>query len=74
MDVALARPVAERPGVRRGLTTSRSTATGPCCGGPRTDDGVRLQARTRRDVTAHRMDLAVAAGRLPPGVILDGVM
>ncbi|MEV7068850.1 hypothetical protein AB0N97_39665 [Streptomyces collinus] len=38
----------------------------------RTEDGVRLQSRTGRDVTALWMDLAVAAMRLPPGVILDG--
>jgi ATP-dependent DNA ligase len=38
----------------------------------RTEDGVRLQPRTGRDVTALWMDLAVAAMRLPPGVILDG--
>jgi ATP-dependent DNA ligase len=40
----------------------------------RTEDGVRLQSRTGRDVTALWMDLAVAAMRLPPGVVLDGVM
>ncbi|WP_189944295.1 ATP-dependent DNA ligase [Streptomyces aurantiogriseus] len=40
----------------------------------RTEDSVRLQSRTGRDVTALRRDLAVAAIRLPPGVILDGVM
>ncbi|CAM5316093.1 DNA ligase OS=Streptomyces aurantiogriseus OX=66870 GN=GCM10010251_96440 PE=4 SV=1 [Streptomyces aurantiogriseus] len=38
----------------------------------RTEDSVRLQSRSGRDVTAHWMDLAVAAMRLPPGVILDG--
>jgi hypothetical protein len=38
----------------------------------RTEDGVRLQSRTGRDVTALWMDLAMAAMRLPPGVILDG--
>ncbi|MCX4409911.1 hypothetical protein OG840_52275 [Streptomyces sp. NBC_01764] len=38
----------------------------------RTEDGVRLRTRTGRDVTALWMDLAVAAMRLPPGVILDG--
>ncbi|MER5227925.1 DNA ligase [Streptomyces flaveus] len=38
----------------------------------RTEDGVRLQSRTGRDVTALWMDLAVAAMSLPPGVILDG--
>jgi ATP-dependent DNA ligase len=38
----------------------------------RTEDGVRLQSRAGRDVTALWMDLAVAAMRLPPGVILDG--
>ncbi|MGW7427044.1 hypothetical protein ACWGJB_44950 [Streptomyces sp. NPDC054813] len=40
----------------------------------RTEDGVRLQSRTSRDVTALLMDLAMAAMRLPPGVVLDGVM
>ncbi|MEU7306325.1 hypothetical protein [Streptomyces sp. NPDC007206] len=38
----------------------------------RTEDSVRLQSRTGRDVTALWMDLAVAAMHLPPGVILDG--
>ncbi|MGW0948867.1 ATP-dependent DNA ligase [Streptomyces sp. NPDC002623] len=38
----------------------------------RTEDGVRLQSRTGRDVTALWMDLAVAAMRLPPGMVLDG--
>ncbi|WP_282090213.1 hypothetical protein [Streptomyces tendae] len=38
----------------------------------RTKDSGRLQSRTGRDVTALWMDLAVAAMRLPPGVILDG--
>ena len=38
----------------------------------RTEDGVRLQSRAGRDVTALWMDLAVAAMRLPPGVFLDG--
>ncbi|MFF4361157.1 hypothetical protein [Streptomyces sp. NPDC001604] len=37
-----------------------------------TEDSVRLQSRSGRDVTALWMDLAVAAMRLPPGVILDG--
>ncbi|MCX4993756.1 hypothetical protein OOK38_34280, partial [Streptomyces sp. NBC_00568] len=37
----------------------------------RTGENVRLQSRTGRDVTALWMDLAVAAIRLPPGVILD---
>ncbi|MFJ6900549.1 hypothetical protein [Streptomyces hokutonensis] len=38
----------------------------------RTEDSVRLQSRTSRDVTALWMDLAVAAMNLPPGVVLDG--
>ncbi|MFC9429625.1 hypothetical protein ACFTZC_28755, partial [Streptomyces sp. NPDC056987] len=38
----------------------------------RTGDGVRLQSRAGRDVTAVWMDLAVAAMRLPAGVVLDG--
>ncbi|MCL8015850.1 hypothetical protein [Streptomyces sp. AS02] len=38
----------------------------------RTEEGVRLQSRTGRDVTALWMDLAVAAMRLPPLLILDG--
>jgi ATP-dependent DNA ligase len=37
----------------------------------RTEDRVRLQSRTGRDVTALWMDLAMAAMSLPPGVILD---
>ncbi|AMW08174.1 hypothetical protein A4E84_00645 [Streptomyces qaidamensis] len=38
----------------------------------RTEDSVRLQSRSGRDVTTHWMDLAGAAMRLPPGVVLDG--
>ncbi|SFH05356.1 ATP-dependent DNA ligase [Streptomyces mirabilis] len=38
----------------------------------RTDDGVRLQARSGRDVTAVWGDLALAGHHLPAGTILDG--
>ncbi|MFF3584968.1 ATP-dependent DNA ligase [Streptomyces mirabilis] len=38
----------------------------------RTDDGVRLQARSGRDVTAVWGDLAVAGHHLPAGTVLDG--
>jgi ATP-dependent DNA ligase len=38
----------------------------------RAGESIRLQSRSGRDVTALWMDLAVAAMRLPPGVILDG--
>jgi ATP-dependent DNA ligase len=38
----------------------------------RTGDGVRLQARSRRDVTAAWGDLALAGHRLPAGTVLDG--
>ncbi|MFE1849899.1 DNA ligase [Streptomyces sp. NPDC059489] len=38
----------------------------------RTAEGVRLQARSGRDVTASWMDIALAGMDLPPGVILDG--
>ncbi|MFI6464517.1 DNA ligase [Streptomyces sp. NPDC050538] len=38
----------------------------------RTADGVRLQARSGRDVTANWMDIALPGMRLPPGVVLDG--
>ncbi|WUV40750.1 DNA ligase (plasmid) [Streptomyces sp. NBC_01483] len=38
----------------------------------RTDDGVRLQARSGRDVTAAWGDLALAAHHLPAGTVLDG--
>ncbi|MFJ9634872.1 DNA ligase [Streptomyces sp. NPDC101175] len=70
MDVALARPVTQLP-------TGPSWAYEIKVDGHRTvlwrtEDGVRLQSRTGRDVTALWMDLAVAAMRLPPGVILDG--
>ncbi|MFJ3308349.1 hypothetical protein ACIPSA_35795 [Streptomyces sp. NPDC086549] len=72
MDVALARPVTQLP-------TGPSWAYEIKVDGHRTvlwqtEDGVRLQSRTGRDVTALWMDLAVAAMRLSPGVILDGVM
>jgi ATP-dependent DNA ligase len=70
VDVALARPVTQLP-------TGPSWAYEIKVDGHRTvlwrtEDGVRLQSRTGRDVTALWMDLAVAAMRLPPGVILDG--
>ncbi|WP_405883784.1 hypothetical protein OG762_37725 [Streptomyces sp. NBC_01136] len=38
----------------------------------RTGDGVRLQARSGRDVTAVRGDLALAGDHLPAGAVLDG--
>ncbi|MET8787646.1 hypothetical protein [Streptomyces sp. NPDC004589] len=38
----------------------------------RTTEGVRLQARSGRDVTASWMDIALAGMDLPPGVVLDG--
>ncbi|MFF2432562.1 ATP-dependent DNA ligase [Streptomyces mirabilis] len=38
----------------------------------RTDDGVRLQARSGRDVTAVWGDLALAGLHLPAGTVLDG--
>ncbi|SFH20765.1 ATP-dependent DNA ligase, partial [Streptomyces mirabilis] len=38
----------------------------------RTDDGVRLQARSGRDVTAVWGDLALAGHHLPAGTVLDG--
>lgn len=70
MDVALARPVTQLP-------TGPSWAYEIKVDGHRTvlwrtEDGVQLQSRTSRDVTALWMDLAVAAMRLPPGVVLDG--
>lgn len=70
MDVALARPVTQLP-------TGPSWAYEIKVDGHRTvlwrtEDGIRLQSRTGRDVTALWMDLAVAAMNLPPGVILDG--
>ncbi|QUW84465.1 hypothetical protein SMIR_39595 [Streptomyces mirabilis] len=37
-----------------------------------TDDGVRLQARSGRDVTAAWGDLALAGHHLPAGTVLDG--
>jgi ATP-dependent DNA ligase len=38
----------------------------------RTDDGVRLQARSGRDVTAAWGDLALVGPHLPAGTVLDG--
>ncbi|MCZ0999692.1 hypothetical protein O1M63_18755 [Streptomyces mirabilis] len=38
----------------------------------RTSDGVRLQARSGRDVTAAWGDLALAGHHLPAGTVLDG--
>ncbi|MFD9658171.1 ATP-dependent DNA ligase [Streptomyces mirabilis] len=38
----------------------------------RTGDGVRLQARSGRDVTAVWGDLALAGHHLPAGTVLDG--
>jgi ATP-dependent DNA ligase len=38
----------------------------------RTGDGVRLQARSGRDVTAAWGDLALAGHHLPAGTVLDG--
>ncbi|MFH9969757.1 DNA ligase [Streptomyces mirabilis] len=38
----------------------------------RTDDGIRLQARSGRDVTAAWGDLALAGHHLPAGTVLDG--
>ncbi|MFF1747724.1 ATP-dependent DNA ligase [Streptomyces mirabilis] len=38
----------------------------------RTDDGVHLQARSGRDVTAAWGDLALAGHHLPSGTVLDG--
>ncbi|WP_406178081.1 DNA ligase [Streptomyces canus] len=38
----------------------------------RTADGVRLQARSGRDVTAKWLDIALPGMELPPGVVLDG--
>jgi ATP-dependent DNA ligase len=38
----------------------------------RTSDGVRLQARSGRDVTAAWQDLALAGHHLPAGTVLDG--
>lgn len=70
MDVALARSVTQLP-------TGPSWAYEIKVDGHRavlwrTADGVRLQSRTGRDVTALWMDLAMAAMRIPRGVILDG--
>ncbi|MFE2500160.1 DNA ligase [Streptomyces scopuliridis] len=69
MDVALARPVTQLP---TGPWAYEIKVDGHRTVLWRTGDGVRLQSRTGRDVTALWMDLAVAAMRLPPGVVLDG--
>ncbi|MGM0361730.1 DNA ligase [Streptomyces griseoaurantiacus] len=69
VDVALARPVTQLP---TGPLAYEIKVDGHRTVLWRTEDGVRLQSRTGRDVTALWMDLAVAAMRLPPGVILDG--
>ncbi|MFJ1673125.1 hypothetical protein ACIOK4_43595 [Streptomyces bottropensis] len=70
MDVALARPVTQLP--TGPLWAYEVKVDGHRTVLWRTEEGVRLQSRTGRDVTALWMDLAVAAIRLPPGVILDG--
>ncbi|MFD4506448.1 hypothetical protein [Streptomyces sp. NPDC058457] len=49
-------------------------AAGRRAAADRPTQAVRLQSRTGRDVTALWMDLAMAAMRLPPGLVLDGVM
>ncbi|MFF4787801.1 RNA ligase family protein [Streptomyces griseorubiginosus] len=69
VDVALARPVTQLP---TGPWAYEIKVDGHRTVLWRTEDSVRLQSRTGRDVTALWMDLAVAAMRLPPGVILDG--
>ena len=69
MDVALARPVTQLP---TGPLAYEIKVDGHRTVLWRTEDSVRLQSRSGRDVTALWMDLAVAAMRLPPGVILDG--
>ncbi|MFD8933210.1 ATP-dependent DNA ligase [Streptomyces mirabilis] len=69
VDVALARPVTQLP---TGPWAYEIKVDGHRTVLWRTEDGVRLQSRTGRDVTALWMDLAMAAMRLPPGVILDG--
>ncbi|WP_280882739.1 hypothetical protein [Streptomyces pseudovenezuelae] len=71
MDVALARPVTQLP---TGPHAYEIKVDGHRTVLWRTEDGVRLQSRTGRDVTALWMDLALAAMRLPPGTVLDGVM
>ncbi|MFE2610107.1 hypothetical protein ACFXDI_43875 [Streptomyces mirabilis] len=48
----------------------RTTVTTACRW--RTGDGVRLQARSGRDVTAAWGDLALAGHHLPAGTVLDG--
>ncbi|WP_329375611.1 ATP-dependent DNA ligase [Streptomyces sp. NBC_01483] len=69
VDVALARPVTQLP---TGPWAYEIKVDGHRTVLWRTEDSVRLQSRTGRDVTALWMDLAVAATSLPPGVILDG--
>ncbi|MFE2038499.1 hypothetical protein ACFXBB_35825 [Streptomyces scopuliridis] len=69
VDVALARPVTQLP---TGPWACEIKVDGHRTVLWRTGDGVRLQSRTGRDVTALWMDLAVAAMRLPPWVVLDG--
>ncbi|MCZ1000842.1 DNA ligase [Streptomyces mirabilis] len=69
VDVALARPVTQLP---TGPWAYEIKVDGHRTVLWRTEDSVRLQSRTGRDVTALWMDLAMAAMRLPPGVILDG--
>ncbi|MFF8024772.1 hypothetical protein ACFZDJ_27455 [Streptomyces sp. NPDC007896] len=69
VDVALARPVTQLP---TGPWAYEIKVDGHRTVLWRTEDSVRLQSRTGRDVTALWMDLALAAMSLPPGVILDG--
>jgi ATP-dependent DNA ligase len=71
-SVALAQSVPELP-------TGTGWSYGVKLGGHRmimwrTDEGVRLQARSGRDVTAAWGDLALAGHHLPAGTVLDGVM
>ncbi|MEV8547688.1 hypothetical protein [Streptomyces sp. NPDC051572] len=68
-DVALARPVQQLP---TGPWAYEFKVDGHRTVLWRTQDGVRLQSRSGRDVTPLWMDLAVAAMRLPPGTVLDG--
>ena len=69
LDVALARPVQKLP---TGPWAYEIKVDGHRTVLWRTDEGVRLQSRSGRDVTPLWMDLAVAAMRLPPGTVLDG--
>ncbi|MFF3378157.1 DNA ligase [Streptomyces sp. NPDC002680] len=71
VDVALAQPVPRLP-TEPGKWAYEIKVDGHRTVLWRTQEGVRLQSRTGRDVTSIWMDLAVAAMRLPPGVILDG--